>query len=40
MIHEGVPDSEYIDITDGWSRYYLGPLKEIIERLYLNLQKV
>lgn len=32
LFHEGVPDNKYEDIKDGWSRYYLGPLKELVER--------
>ncbi len=32
LIHENVPDKEAAGIDDGWDRYYLGPLKELLER--------
>lgn len=31
LIHEGIPDKEAKEIADGWKRYYLGPLKELVE---------
>ncbi len=30
--HNNIPDSEAKDIADGWKRYYLGPLKELLEK--------
>jgi len=32
FLHENVPDKEAKDIEQGWSDYYLGPLKEYVER--------
>lgn len=32
LIHENVSDKEAHDIDDGWKRYYLGPLKELLEK--------
>lgn len=31
LIHEGIPDDSAKDIKDGWIKYYLGPLKELLE---------
>jgi activator of HSP90 ATPase len=31
LIHENIPDNEAKEIEDGWKRYYLGPLKELLE---------
>lgn len=31
LIHENVPDDEEKEIADGWKRYYLGPMKEMLE---------
>ena len=31
LIHENVPDKDAHDIDDGWKRYYLGPLKKLLE---------
>ena len=31
LIHENIPDKEASNINDGWKRYYLGPLKELLE---------
>lgn len=31
LLHEDVPDNEAKEIEDGWKRYYLGPLKELLE---------
>lgn len=32
LFQENVPDEEASDIDDGWRRYYLGPLKEYLEK--------
>lgn len=32
LLHEDVPDEEVKDIADGWKTYYLGPLKEFLEK--------
>lgn len=32
LVHENIPDEEASDIDDGWRRYYLGPLKEYLEK--------
>lgn len=32
LLHENIPDNETKDIDDGWRRYYLGPLKEFLEK--------
>lgn len=31
LTHENVPDDEVEDIDEGWSEYYLGPMKEYLE---------
>lgn len=31
LIHEDIPDKDVKDIDDGWKRYYLSPLKELLE---------
>lgn len=31
LLHEDVPDNEAKGIEDGWKRYYLDPLKELLE---------
>ena len=31
-----VPDEEFEDIDDGWDEYYLGPMKQMLERKYKN----
>lgn len=31
LIHENIPDKEAKDIADGWKRYYMGPLKSLLE---------
>lgn len=31
LLHENVPDNEVKSIEDGWSKYYLGPLKQLLE---------
>ena len=32
LLHEDVPDKEADDIADGWKKYYLGPLKDLLEK--------
>lgn len=32
LIHENVPDSEARNIDSGWDDYYLGPMKEYLEK--------
>lgn len=32
LIHENVPDNEARDIDRGWDDYYLGPMKEFLEK--------
>lgn len=32
LLHEDVPDREADEITDGWKQYYLGPLKDLLEK--------
>ena len=32
LIQDGIPDSDFEDIRDGWKQYYLGPLKELLEK--------
>lgn len=32
LLHEDVPDEEVKDIDEGWKEYYLGPLKELLEK--------
>lgn len=32
LLHTDVPDSEAKDIDEGWKEYYLGPLKEYLEK--------
>lgn len=32
LLHENVPDAEAKDITDGWHRYYLGAIKQFLEK--------
>ncbi len=32
LVHENIPDNETKDIDDGWRRYYLGPLKDYLEK--------
>jgi activator of HSP90 ATPase len=32
LLHEDVPDEEAKNIADGWKTYYLGPLKELLEK--------
>jgi uncharacterized protein YndB with AHSA1/START domain len=32
LIHEVIPDEEVKDIADGWKTYYLGPMKQWLEK--------
>lgn len=32
LLHENVPDKEAKDIEQGWKDYYLGPLKDYLEK--------
>jgi uncharacterized protein YndB with AHSA1/START domain len=32
LIHENVPPGDVADIADGWKEYYLGPLKDFLEK--------
>lgn len=32
LLHEEVPDEEGGEIADGWKDYYLGPMKELLEK--------
>ena len=32
LTQTGIPDSEFDDIADGWQRYYLGKIKEFLEK--------
>ena len=32
LIQQNVPDKEIDNIDDGWRRYYLGPMKEYLEK--------
>lgn len=36
LIHENIPDKEAKEIEDGWKRYYLGPLKKLLENELSN----
>lgn len=33
MKQTNVPDNRVDDLTDGWKRYYLGPLKQLVESM-------
>ncbi|SRR5258706_9191259 len=33
LIHENIPDEDAKNIDEGWKDYYLGPLKEYVEKL-------
>lgn len=35
LLHKNVPDENAEDIEDGWNRYYLGSLKEYLEKALL-----
>ncbi len=32
LTHVNIPDGEFDDIEEGWRDYYMGPLKELLER--------
>jgi activator of HSP90 ATPase len=32
LIHKNIPDSRLVDIGQGWKDYYLGPLKDYLEK--------
>ncbi len=32
LVQDDIPDHELDDIDDGWKRYYMGPLKELLEK--------
>lgn len=32
LVHENIPDKEAEDIDNGWDDYYLGPMKEYLEK--------
>ncbi|MBI2020567.1 SRPBCC domain-containing protein [Candidatus Daviesbacteria bacterium] len=32
LLHENVPDKEAEELEDGWKRYYLDPLKDLLEK--------
>lgn len=32
LTHTNIPDDEFNEIEDGWKNYYLGPLKELVEK--------
>jgi len=32
LIHKNIPDNEFEDIKKGWDEYYIGPLKEYLEK--------
>jgi len=32
LVHEDVPDDDADSIAEGWKDYYLGPIKELIEK--------
>lgn len=36
LIHENIPNSDAKNIDEGWKDYYLGPLKEYVEKLSVN----
>lgn len=31
LVHEGISDKSYDDLSDGWKNYYMGPIKELLE---------
>lgn len=31
LVHEGISDESYNDLSDGWKNYYMGPIKELLE---------
>jgi activator of HSP90 ATPase len=32
ITHAGMPSDEFQDVADGWKDYYLGPMKEYLEK--------
>lgn len=32
LTHKNIPDNEFDQIADGWKKYYLGPMKELLEK--------
>ncbi len=32
LLHEKVPGEDAEDIEDGWKKYYMGPLKDLLEK--------
>ena len=32
LLHENIPDADAKDIEEGWKSYYLGPLKDYLEK--------
>lgn len=36
LLHTGIPDNETKDIEQGWKEYYLGPLKEYLEKKWVS----
>ena len=32
LTHENVPDKKYDSLSNGWTEYYLGPLKKLLEQ--------
>lgn len=40
LLHESVPDDELDDISDGWQKYYLGEIKNLLEQLPFIQQNV
>lgn len=33
LLHENIPDKEATEIDYGWDSYYMGPLKEYVEKI-------
>lgn len=33
LLHENIPDKEASEIDIGWHQYYMGPLKEYVEKI-------
>lgn len=33
LLHENIPDKEVSEIDSGWDSYYMGPLKEYVEKI-------
>ena len=31
LLHENIPDNEASEIESGWNKYYMGPLKDLLE---------